>query len=505
MEKNDQEILFGKWRSRLWPIHRWELKKILPLFLMKFFISFNYGILTSLKDTLIVTEKSSGAEVIPILKGWIVLPIAIVASIIYAKLSNHFKNSTIFYSIIIFFISFFAVYAFFLYPNKEWLSPHTSANWLTENYGEKYKHWIAIYRHWPHVLFFVFAELWGSIVFFLLFWGFANQISKIHEAKRFYTIYSAVGNLGAICTGPLVWYYAYKFIQTEFTMTIQCLVLFVIVFGFIIMLCRWRLSSYILKDTDKDAIPSKNEGKTSLSLFEGLKFVAKSKYLRSIAIMVIGYGLTINLIEVTWKANLKIHYPNPADYQAFMGSISFYVGVISFLCSLFVGGNVIRYFGWRFSAMIAPIIVGATGLMFFVLVLFQNKYGFIGSFLGISTITIIIFGAFQNIFSKSIKYSFFDPTKEMAFIPLDKESKIKGKAAIDVVGSRLGKSGAAWIQIILIELATTTGSVLSITHLLIPIVIFAVFYWIFAIKSLHKDLHEHIEPRTIIEKEPIST
>ena len=36
---------------------------------------------------------------------------------------------------------------------------------------------IAIFRNWSFCLFYVMAELWGSVVVSLLFWGFANQVT----------------------------------------------------------------------------------------------------------------------------------------------------------------------------------------------------------------------------------------------------------------------------------------------------------------------------------------
>ena len=45
---------FSKWRAFFWPVHAFELKKIIPMLLMFFFISFNYTILRDTKDTLLV-------------------------------------------------------------------------------------------------------------------------------------------------------------------------------------------------------------------------------------------------------------------------------------------------------------------------------------------------------------------------------------------------------------------------------------------------------------------
>lgn len=482
----------SRWRARLWPLQLYELKKVLPLLFMKFFISFTYGVLTTMKDSFVVTARGGGAEVIPVLKGWFVLPLAMGATLLYAKLSNVFRRSLLFYGTILTFLGFLLLYGFVLYPNIDTLSPHASADWLLEKLGSENGHWVAVYRNWVQSIFFVFAELWGSIVIFLLFWGFVNHICNVGEAKRCYNLFIAGGDLAQMFTGPLVCYFTGKYVGEHFGLALQGLIGVVLFFGVMILFLHWLLTKKILKNDERLYQPElKNqplETKTRLSLWESLKFIARSRYLRCIAIMVVAYGLTINLTEVTWKANLKLAYPDTGAYQSFMAIISSSVGVCSFIITLFFSGFVVRRLGWGFSAQLPPIVIGITSLLFLSLFIQSDWAKAFAGEMGLAPLMLIVlFGSFQNISSKVMKYAFFDATKEMAYIPLDQESKVKGKAAIDVVGSRLGKSGAAWVQILLIQLVGTGGSVLSITHFLLPVIGCTVIFWIFAVRTLHRE------------------
>ena len=492
---------FGKWRQRLWPIHKFELKKLLPLIIMKFLVSLIYAMLTCMKDTMVVTAKGAGAEVIPVLKGWLVLPAAILITLLYSKLSNHMKRSTLFYATLTTFIGIILAYGFFLYPNADALSPHATANKLQAIFGDRGGHWIAAFRNWIPSLFFITAEMWGGLGIFILFWGFVNQITGIKEAKRTYTLYIAAGDIASIVTGPIVWHFASKYAHLDFAFTLQNLVCMIAFFGCVIMALHYYVTRRVLTDPRFAACAEnqeKNAQKNSLSLWQSIKHIANSKYLLWIAVMVIGYGLTINMIEVSWKANLKMLYPNPLDYQAYMGTVTTTIGIIATLTVILIGGGFLRRFGWRQSALLTPMVVGATGVIFFTLLMIRPYLP--DTIFGLTPlIAIVAVGTIQNVSSKVMKYSFFDPTKEMAFIPLDPESKSKGKAAIDVVGARLGKSGAAWIQIGLIDLIGTS-SILSIPHLLLPVIVVAVFAWTTGIRKVSNELIEKTEEKEESEK-----
>lgn len=153
------------------------LKKIIPLGLMFFCILFNYTILRDTKDVLVVTAKGSSAEIIPFLKTWVNLPMAVGFMLLYTKLANALPRQALFYTIIVPFIAFFGAFGFLLYPLSNYIHPQAFADKLLNALGPRFLGPLAIMRIWSFCLFYVMAELWGSVVVSVLFWGFANQVN----------------------------------------------------------------------------------------------------------------------------------------------------------------------------------------------------------------------------------------------------------------------------------------------------------------------------------------
>jgi AAA family ATP:ADP antiporter len=487
-----QKAEFGRWRSFFWPVHNYELKKLLPMFFLFFFINFNYTILRDTKDALIVTAPGSGAEAIPFLKVWGVLPFAILFMIGYAKLSNVLSKTKLFYTTITAFIAFFAIFALVMYPCKDLLHPTAAADSLQAFLPKGLSGLVALFRNWTYALFYIMSELWGSVAISLLFWGFANDITRVSESKRFYAMFGLGANVAMLFSGPAIIYFSD--IRSKLPagvdawgVSLNYMLSMVVVSGLIIMGIYWWINKNVLTDVrfyDSTDVKKTKKEKPKMSLGESFKYLARSKYIGCLAILVIGYGIAINLVEVTWKGQLKLQYPNPNDYSAFMGYFSTITGTVTILMMLFVGGNVIRKFGWTKAALITPVVLLVTGAGFFAFVIFRESLVGAIAYLGTTPLMLaVIFGTAQNIMSKSSKYSLFDPTKEMAYIPLDQESKVKGKAAIDVVGARLGKSGGSLVQQGLI---LACGSLAAITPYVAGILFLIIFAWIGASKSLGK-------------------
>ena len=489
---------FSKIRAFLWPVHRNELKKLIPLLLMIFLISFNYNILRNMKDALIVTAASSGAEVIPFLKVWAMLPMAFVLTYVFTRFSNKLSRENVFYAMMAVFLGFFFVFTFILYPARDSIHPHAFADYLQVVLPPGLKGLIAMIRYWTFTMFYVMAELWGTMILFVLFWGFVNQVTWTAEAKRFYALLGIAVNFAGIPSGQVskwlsrVTYNPNFFLGTDaWEQTLVYLTITIITSGAICIGCfRW-FNNHIVSQPGQCAdhvAKGFEKPKIRMSMRETFAYLARSKYLICIAVIVVTYNVVINLVEVVWKDQVKQLYPNPGDYNAYMSNITIVTGFIATLTALFISGNAIRKFGWTFAAMISPVILLITSIGFFAFFIFpQELSSVVVMLLGTTPLAVVVFfGSAQNCLSRASKYTLFDATKEISFTPLSQESKLKGKAAIDGVGSRLGKSGGSVIHqgLLLIFTTITAGAPYVGAILLLAIIV-----WIFAVRALGREFN----------------
>ncbi|TDG93346.1 Npt1/Npt2 family nucleotide transporter [Cardinium endosymbiont of Culicoides punctatus] len=491
----ETSITRKKWRELFFPIKRRELPKFFSMAVMMFFILLNQNLIRGIKDGLVVTMI--GAEALSFIKLFIEMPAGILFVIIYTILCNKTTEENIFRGVMLFFLLFFSLFGFFLFPNQELL--HPSANTIS-NYVQLYPHFkwfFIIWGKWILVFFYMMGELWPMIIFTLLYWQLANKITKTEEASRFYFVFNLLGQANLLVSGSIMVYFSRNdhfllpflgVYKTGTTLQVASLITIVILLCILVLfLHRYVETRIIYHQIDKEVenVPSK----LKLGLWTSFKMIAQSKYLRLICVLMISYSMVINLIEGIWLHETSLFYrKDPALFITYQGKVLFWTGIFTLICS-FVGNAITQKLGWKGAALGTPIITLIMGSMFFALVVLNYFKLLPTHVMGISILfAIVAIGGLQNVLAKGAKYCFFDITKEMVYIPLDKEMRAKGKASVDILGGKIGKSAGAILQVVCYTIFTHAQPD-QISPFLAIMFLFICITWIIAVRTLSKEYH----------------
>jgi len=155
-------------------------------------------------------------------------------------------------------------------------------------------------------------ELWGSVVVSVLFWGFANQITTVDEAKTFYPFFGLGANVALIFSGRAVKYFSQVRAGLPagvdgWGVSLRGMMSLVVGFGVVITGIFWWLNRKVVPGIEAAAAKSganakkggKNKMKENMSVGDSFKFLASSPYIRDLATLVVAYGISINLVEVS--------------------------------------------------------------------------------------------------------------------------------------------------------------------------------------------------------------
>jgi ADP/ATP carrier protein family len=467
--------------------------------LLMFTLLLNQNIIRTMKDSLVMTMV--GPEVISFIKLWLEMPVGILFVLLYSKLCNKMTTEKIFRIIVCLFLFLFWVFVYVLFPYREYFHPDP---YVVAEYVKLYPHlkwFIIIWGKWSFALFYILGELWPTIVFALLYWQLANKITKTEEAGRFYSFFTFFGQTNLLISGSLIIYFSSgnHFLIPFFThLTDKTEILFksflmVVLFsGGIALLLHAFVDYKIVKDPKYFQPKNKLETTLKLSLRESIRMILSSKYLGLICILIICYNVTINLIEGLWMAKARELHSSMNEFMSYQGGVFFWVGAFTLICAI-CGNSIFKKFGWYGAAVLTPFATLLTGSLFFLGVIFQDRLEMvIDASYAVPLVIIVFIGSLQNIFIKGTKYSLFDTSKEMAYIPLDDEMKTKGKAAVDVVGTKIGKSSGALMQFITFTI-WPAASYDDIAHFLL--MFFAAFclIWITGVKSLAKNYEKQLK------------
>lgn len=477
-------------RSILWPIKSSEYKKFMPMATMIFCILFNYSAFRAIKDGFVIT--SIGPEVIGFLKTYLVLPSALLIVILYTKLCNVMTQQKVFYVITSGFLFYISIFTFILYPYPEFFHLDSDKIKILCIKYQNFKWFIKIAEKWSYASFYVVAELWGNIMLSLLFWQFANQITTASEVRRFYPMFGLVGNCSLLLVAGVLSILLDQNVHlVADNIRFMPALIITIGNGIVILFLYYWINHKLIKNSPI-CISKIDENKKKLNVKDSIKMILSSKCLGLLALFVILYGVSINLVEGIWKSKIKEMYPTKETYTIFMSTFQAYQGIAAIVC-MFIGSNILRRFSWRVAAILTPLMMVTTGTIFFLLIAF-NKWSVIdvAAFIGIGPLFLaVITGSMQNILTKATKYSLFDSTKEMVYMHLDNELKTKGKAAVDVIASRGGKSLGGIIQssfFVLLPSATFEDAIPFFATIFFIVLIL----WIWAINVLNKEIGQKI-------------
>ena len=403
--------------------------------------------------------------------------------------------------------------AFFLYPGRAVVHSHSrmairsiEESFDSEGWAPRLVPMAGLVLFPVNTVQYIVAELWGTLSVSFLLWGYLNEITPKEAAKRYYGVLGLGAQAGPICSGKVLHVISgvcgrgdAAFLKTINYVTIAAEVFIAIFVGGYAFMQMYvmKLPQFRVKKEKEKTVKLSKQNKAKLGIAESVKYCLKSPYVLAMGGLVFAYGFVMVIAELSYKDVMKLAVQNDANaYSGMRGLESNYGALMALFLMLFVSHNVIRVFGWTFTASSTPILCTVTVSTFYVWCVCSRTYSVdpndpkmfqpvdpgadIGMWLGLLFVVV----------TKAAKYALFDPAKELAFLPLTSEQRFKAKAAVDIVGAKFGKGGAALFNIFVLNWILTKKSTVEEATQMIAFgaVILMVALWVCSTMYLAKTM-----------------
>lgn len=449
------------------------------MFMIFMLLNLNFAVLRSVRSTLAVADLGGGAHWVPMFELLGAMPGAFIMTWILAKLLRQYSIEKVFFSTLALFLGFFLLFSTVIYPFLHTLNLSTESGHILLPVSS--------------MLFYTMSELWKPALGVILFWGLVNQYLPVAQAKKLYAPIMLGGSIGTIlsgglikvCTSETLWGLQSSSPQHwkySFNALITCVVFFGLITAGLYHLL-WKEFTRTDYKVDKDEPAPKEEHLTSGKVLACLK----DPQLRLLSWIVVADYFAYSLGEVIFLGMAKMLYGNPSDFCNFMGTLSFWSGVLTFVSSLLIAPYFLLNHKWVISAMVTPVCLLITESLFFFSIKSQGLLGWTES----EWLTTVVFlGAVQYTLCRGMKYSFFDASKELAFVYMPETIRMNGKLVVDGLSARVGRGTSSLLSL---GLLTFTGGVIGSAFASSIIAIGFTISWIVSTFQLGKTIEKPLK------------
>ena len=458
-------------------VQQYTFKKFLPSIAVQFFLILSYVFLQDIRMKVLVEtglyESLSSAYV------WGGLPLSILFVLSYFKITNTVERQHHLTVCLIPFAVFFLLYAYVFHPHRD--SFHIST---LEFVGlmEKYPGFgglIQMYAHWATSLLIMLIDIWSSFVIGVLFWQFMNDTTSLKQARVTYPLFG-IGVAFSTSIGlAMNTIFNHSTVSYEKYLA-QGITLIVFFWACALLLQKYMYEKTIMQDK---TLTSVSHEKLSLGTLETFGYVFTSRYLGCVALMVISFGIMINLMDhlcMRYKMSLMQaqSYMDSGQASLLLSFLNLAIGISIALLSIRLLN---KQRGWKKAAMVTPIVMVLSCLVVFVSLSIKEIAPSTTFFILVSSGLIIV---------QQIKNFFFKPLIEMAYIPLPSELKVKGKATIDLAIDRFSIAFGAPLFTIISIIVLKWDASIRLEIVAISIIIFLSILYSFCVKILSKEFEE---------------
>ncbi|KAI5164525.1 ATP:ADP antiporter, AAA family [Nematocida ausubeli] len=464
-----------------------EYPKFFCLGVLGFITSFIYSTLRDAKDTLIIGKMLPTS--IQYLKSSAVLLFTIMFGFMFQYLmSKGVKMRTIMLGAHIGFGIYFVVYSVVIFSIAEKIEPYKFL--VADMFRDAKMHTRGLQfleglfymiNFWTCSLFYVSAEMWGSFVLSLLFFGCVNELCLLKQALRFYPLFLIFANVALTLSGVMglcvsllnktskeniIIFYRYFLIL----LGILCGVSF-----FIYKYLMDKIIPYPIYIASNPTYTKKT--KTKVGMVAGIVAAFSNPIILALSLSVLSYGVVTNLTE--GAGNMAIadyaeiqEMPKESMTMITKAIQQVVVGIVTGIVLMSPMKSFIQKKGWLSLGLVSPILSLIGSTIFFGCIWINSKMvstdknlltrfaKSIGSIMpwtlkGAKLVELVI-SMIVVMTIKIMKYAAFDICKEAVGVKIPKEHRSRFKGIYDGVFGKLGKSFASITQIVLLSIFNTS-------------------------------------------------